>query len=1238
LQGLCMNLHPKTFYLAVSLAAKGHTEALRVMKTTFTTDDFKAALRKTDTLRWWTPVHVAAKGGHTMTLEFMATALSRAEFKEALWKTDIDKETPVHRAAEGGHTEALQFMATALLSRAEFREALRKTDKFGGTPVNMAAVYSHSEALEFMATALSRAEFKEALWKTDIDKKISIHKVTSIAELTSAQAGTVTEIEITEELGQDECQQLIEALGKHKHSVTRMNLHPKTLVLAVSLAARGHTEALQFMAMTIAVPAEFAAVVKRMVDSVADGGNIEVLRVIAAAVPDEFKKAVSQPEPDFMQMTPVHKAAEGGHTEALEFMATHAPDAFKATLMQPNYWRIRTTPVHKAAATGNIEVLRVMAAHAPDEFKKAMSQPDFMQMTPVHQAAEGGHTEALEFMATFFTTDKFKEALVQSDRLGFTPVYMAAKGGHTKTLKFIASRAKDKFKEAVRQGGLYGLSVQTPFYMAATEGHTEALKFMATEVPAEFKEALRQPDSDNKTVVHKAAEAGHTEILKFMATEAPAEFKEALRQEDHSEQDRLKQVTKRSTQLKALLELRPEWTLARTLIHMATEGGHTEDLRVIATHATDEFKEALSQPDRTEWRYQAQYQSWLTLEKSRENSPERTLAWNLIHKAAATGNIEVLRVMAAHATDEFKAALRLPDKEGRTLVDWAATEGHVNTLRFVLEEFPEQFQPGRAVEGHNLLMLFALRNNAIAVETLLKVDLDSVLDLVKLQDQFGHTAIMWAMRKGNVEAVNALVKPLSEQQCAEVLRLKDLNGKTAAVHALEQGVKLSEQAQALEEQAAELLTNAQSQNLGAKQARILAEITQTRAREVRNEAPADTQVREDANAAVNQAQINLGLAITEEEQAAAALAQAPGQAAKLNDKAASQRQASDNCLNTILPVLLARAPESLDLSTVDPTFIEELINELPLSIVQLHSQYFTKAVFLNLEKLAFKIVPVSKQPTHEIDLTHWASIAKILQTKLPTNAFTEDETQFLKALAPRVTGEIKDSRQALRDIPSSSTHARLAYSLLNGTPYERVRSLVTRVNHGFQSVAASGSPGLLLSQQATSAVYQKVLDKDTNLKRAKYASGTLDDLMKEVEKKHIGVAALKTWQDFKASLAEALNPVHEQMQGLLAQIADEIKLIQTIQERHRDGRPVDPHQQASLENFIIALSALERELQAPESRSLDEALEGVEAESSCPKGEGWIRVKKRLIEAHQAEQTASKKVTPPSSSSSGAGS
>ena len=135
---------------------------------------------------------------------------------------------------------------------------------------------------------------------------------------------------------------------------------------------------------------------------------------------------------------------------------------------------------------------------------------------------------------------------------------------------------------------------------------------------------------------------------------------------------------------------------------------------------------------------------------------------SLLMYAAAGGHVDLVRKLLDN--DKGKR-----DACGHTALVYAVCAGHVDVVKelFSCEE-------ERICDHKTLLMHAAERGNLDVIDFLLSLETEA--SCVGKQDAYGMTAMMHAIRSGNVEAVRKLAQYESQVQ--------DANGKTALMHAV----------------------------------------------------------------------------------------------------------------------------------------------------------------------------------------------------------------------------------------------------------------------------------------------------------------------------------------------------------------------------------------------------------------------------------------------------------------------
>ncbi|MBA2369014.1 MAG: ankyrin repeat domain-containing protein [Candidatus Protochlamydia sp.] len=347
--------------------------------------------------------------------------------------------------------------------------------------------------------------------------------------------------------------------------------------------------------------------------------------------------------------TPIHLAAENNDDAMLSLIMSKMPlQDFKDAMKVLD--KAGRTPIHLAAA----KPMKLIAKNASDEFRKAIDMQDRKGKTPVHWAAENKKTEAMSVMADF--KEEFKSALSIKDKIeNRTPIHWAAKSNSRKMIQLIADKAPTEFIDAIAMQDRKGM---TPVHFAAKENNSTLVNLMAEKGSegGEFKNAIGIKDREGNTPVHYAAEECNERIMKISYKFARNEFKEALLITNKNGSTPLHSAVKHTNDdvLNFLLNKAPKQSNAG--MSMQDENGMTpvhlilnwENFNLM-TRTIDSIAAGKTNKG---------FSNAMLKENNNGMTP--------LHLAVIQRYDGVVKNMHKQAPDNFKAALLIKDKNGRT--------------------------------------------------------------------------------------------------------------------------------------------------------------------------------------------------------------------------------------------------------------------------------------------------------------------------------------------------------------------------------------------------------------------------------------------------------------------------------------------------------------------------------------------------------------------------------------------
>ena len=489
-------------------------------------------------------------------------------------------------------------------------------------------------------------------------------------------------------------------------------------------------------------------------------GNIETIHLLLQA-------GASLNAKDDDGRTPISWAAEKGHTKVVNLFLGKTPDAVNildSTSQGPLHW---------AAKNGEVDVVKLLIEKGAD-----VNQTDSeYQQTPVSWAAENGYTDVVEELVNaganinipdtenrlplniasaydhvdvvhFLLSQVSKDSsyvdksnrsllswaaeypspperdvgkLVSShsvesqDDIGRTALHYAARGGQVDSIITLLD-AGAKIDAVDKSGG-------TPLTLAARQGHTAS-----AEVLVKKGSNVNFQDNDGYTALLNASKDGHSECVGLLLRHDPN------------------------------LELKDN-TWGQSALAWAAENGYLDVAKLLVEAGSDIHSRALG--GRTTVAFAVELDDPGVLEAMIEHPSKDTKDGRFRTHAAE----EAIWYRCSPGCDEEaaignEAYLEALDKDGRTVLSWAAERGDMDELRVLGTKHLNWDLPDDI--GRTPLSWAAERGTAEAVRFLLddqrKVAIDS-------KDENDRTPLSWAATNKTQEA-RKIVKALLEWPAA----------------------------------------------------------------------------------------------------------------------------------------------------------------------------------------------------------------------------------------------------------------------------------------------------------------------------------------------------------------------------------------------------------------------------------------------------------------------------------------
>jgi len=351
------------------------------------------------------------------------------------------------------------------------------------------------------------------------------------------------------------------------------------------------------------------SLVRDKMDSPDDFGRTPAWIVARAGWPDVMRELIahgfdlSRPDdagPMAEHRTPAFLLAEHGDAGSLELLAGQGAD-----VSTPD--KDGKTPAYMACEGNHIACLKILAKRG-----QGLSTPSNQRQTPAYVAAERSHIQCLLILA-----EQSADLSTADLETGRTPAYLLADRGQVEAMQVLAAKGADMSSPDLQTG-------RTPAFVLALNGHAETLKILADKGCD-----ISSPDLQGQTPAYVACQGGHLECLRILAEHAAG----------------------LSTPDKEL----------KTPAYVAAESGHEKCLALLAEQAADVWSPNLE--GKTPVYVAAQHNHAHVLRLlALHRGPSKVdldasdkMGWSPTWRAAASGHLEALQVLADNGADLMRA-------------------------------------------------------------------------------------------------------------------------------------------------------------------------------------------------------------------------------------------------------------------------------------------------------------------------------------------------------------------------------------------------------------------------------------------------------------------------------------------------------------------------------------------------------------------------------------------------------
>jgi ankyrin repeat protein len=422
--------------------------------------------------------------------------------------------------------------------------------------------------------------------------------------------------------------------------------------------------------------------------------------------------------------SPLSFAAENGYVNVMEWLLAKGCEINSKDLDGQ-------TPLSWAVQKGHHEVVRVLLAEGADANSK-----DKCERTPLSYASELGHTAAAKMLLKM----EGIEYDVQDNYYDQTPLSWAAEGGHDEIVRLLLDK---KFVKEEAEADSRDRGGHTPLLWAIRNGHVEVVELLLKkEVDVIAK------DEDNWTPLSWAAYLGNKSLTR--------------------------RLLRRAAELDSKIGTAIAEAIEDALWRANTSLSDTKDDLEQAKEDLEQVKENPSlkrYPSLTKIPVFGLSQK--ELEKARE---EQSKARERLEANRATVLERQAVVNLIIENDEY---LNVRDYKERTLLSWAAENGHDDVLKLLLDK---ELSPNSKDQLNRTPLSWAARGGH---ESTVNILLDNKVH-PDWRDGAGRTPLSLAAEKGH-EGVVKLLLNLDSDPATQVIALPvDIKKKPAGLYSVPQ--------------------------------------------------------------------------------------------------------------------------------------------------------------------------------------------------------------------------------------------------------------------------------------------------------------------------------------------------------------------------------------------------------------------------------------------------------------------
>ena len=540
--------------------------------------------------------------------------------------TSNDGKSILHHAALGGSLSLVKLLVE------KYQLSPHQVDQNGLLPLHYAANKGHITIVEYFIVDQA------------VDTSVTSNDGKSILHH-PALGGSLPLVKL-----------LVEKYQLSPHQVDQKGLLPLHYA-----ANQGHTAIVEYFIVDQAMDASVTSNDgKSILHHAALGGSLSLVKLLVE------KYQFSPHQVDQKGLLPLHYAANKGHTAIVEYFIV---DQAMDTSVTSNDGK---SILHHAALGGSLSVVKLLV----EKYQFSPHQVDQNGLLPLHNAADKGHTTIVEY----FIVDQAMDTSVTSND-GSNILHYAALGGSLSLVKLLV----DQYQLNLYQGGTQG---HLPVHAAAQKGYTTIVTYFLVD------KAMDASVTDNLglTLLHQAAGSDNVSLVELLVDQYqlnPYQYDgvgQLVLPLHIAAQKGCTSVLKYFIN-QCHVKVPIQTANGYNIVHYATENGHYHTTEYLSTVYIDGF----SVPDKNgvlpiHTACQSGNIQLVEYLVDEIGCDIRSLT-NFSHQSCAafacmSGNLDLLRLLAT----KYSLDLTVTDRDGFTLLHYAAEKGHNRIIEWLVEE------------------------------------------------------------------------------------------------------------------------------------------------------------------------------------------------------------------------------------------------------------------------------------------------------------------------------------------------------------------------------------------------------------------------------------------------------------------------------------------------------------------------------------------------------------------------